>query len=49
MSSANTEFPRHVSGLPAASATPVVELSDGDRFSVRIAAVTKRLGDEVTP
>ena len=39
------EFPRETSGLPAASATPVVELSDGDRYTLRIAPVTKRIGD----
>ncbi len=39
------EFPRETSGLPAASATTVVELSDGDRFALRIAPVTKRIGD----
>jgi FtsP/CotA-like multicopper oxidase with cupredoxin domain len=39
------EFPRETSGLPAASATAVVELSDGDRFALRIAPVSKRIGD----
>lgn len=39
------EFPRETAGLPAASATPVVELSDGDRFALRIAPVVKRIGD----
>src|SRR3954453_3856000 len=41
----NTEFPRDTSGLPAASATPVVELADGDRFALDIAPVTKRIRD----
>jgi FtsP/CotA-like multicopper oxidase with cupredoxin domain len=39
------EFPRETSGLPAASATAVVQLSDGDRFALRIAPVSKRIGD----
>ena len=39
------EFPRETSGLPAAAATTVVELSDGDRFALRIAPVSKRIGD----
>ena len=39
------EFSRDTSGLPAASATPVVDLADGDRYALRIAPVTKRIGD----
>jgi hypothetical protein len=39
------QFPRETSGLPAAAATTVVELSDGDRFPLRIAPVSKRIGD----
>jgi FtsP/CotA-like multicopper oxidase with cupredoxin domain len=39
------EFSRETSGLPAASATPTVELSEGDRFALRIAPVSKRIGD----
>jgi FtsP/CotA-like multicopper oxidase with cupredoxin domain len=39
------EFPRETSGLPAAAAPTVVELSDGDRFELRIAPVSKRIGD----
>src|SRR6266508_997744 len=39
------EFPRETSGLPAASATAVVQLSDGDRFALRIAPASKRIGD----
>src|ERR671928_884356 len=38
-------FPRDTSGLPVASETPVVELADGDRWALRIAPVTKRIGD----
>jgi hypothetical protein len=34
------EFPRETSGLPAASATTLVELSDGDRFALRIALLS---------
>jgi FtsP/CotA-like multicopper oxidase with cupredoxin domain len=36
---------RDLRGLPAASATPVVELADGDRYTLRIAPVSKRIGD----
>ena len=32
-----TNVSRETSGLPPASATTVVELSDGDRFALRIA------------
>jgi hypothetical protein len=39
------EFSRETSGLPAASATPTVELSEGDRFALRIAPVSKQIGD----
>src|SRR4051812_17341559 len=39
------EFPRETSGLPAAAATTVIEVSDGDRFPLRIAPVSKRIGD----
>ena len=39
------EFPSETAGLPAASATAVVELSEGDRFALRIAPVVKRIGD----
>jgi FtsP/CotA-like multicopper oxidase with cupredoxin domain len=39
------QFPRDTSCLPAASATSTVELSGGDRFALRIAPVTKRVGD----
>src|SRR3954451_4435459 len=45
MALSTNEFPRDTSGLPAASATPVVELADGDRYALRIAPVTKRIGD----
>jgi FtsP/CotA-like multicopper oxidase with cupredoxin domain len=38
-------FPRETSGLPAASANSVVELSDAERFDLRIAPVSKRIGD----
>jgi FtsP/CotA-like multicopper oxidase with cupredoxin domain len=45
MTVSTNEFPRDTSGLRAASATSVVELADGDRFGLRIAPVTKRIGD----
>jgi FtsP/CotA-like multicopper oxidase with cupredoxin domain len=38
-------FPSDPTGLPAASASEVVELADGDVVELRIAAVTKRLGN----
>ena len=39
------KFPRDTAGLPAATATEVVALGDGDRYTLRIAPVTKRIGD----
>ena len=42
---ATQKFPRDTAGLPAATATEVVELGDGDRYALRIAPVTKRIGD----
>jgi FtsP/CotA-like multicopper oxidase with cupredoxin domain len=39
------EFPRETSGLPEASAPTVIDLSDGERFALRIAPVSKRIGD----
>jgi FtsP/CotA-like multicopper oxidase with cupredoxin domain len=45
MTVAGNDFPREPAGLPAASATATVELSGGDRFALRIAPVTKRIGD----
>ena len=52
MSDASTElfeggepFPTEVTGVPAASATPVVRFAHGDRFDLRIAPVAKRLSD----
>jgi FtsP/CotA-like multicopper oxidase with cupredoxin domain len=44
MNTAVDQFSRDTSGLPAATPTELVELSDGDRFALRIAAVTKPLG-----
>ena len=38
-------FPTDATGLPQARAAELVELSDGDRFDLRIAPVAKRLGD----
>jgi FtsP/CotA-like multicopper oxidase with cupredoxin domain len=38
-------FPTDTAGLPEARATELVELADGDRFELRIAPVSKRLGD----
>ena len=40
-----TQFPTDIEGLPASIPSEVVELSDADEFELRIAAVTKQLGD----
>jgi FtsP/CotA-like multicopper oxidase with cupredoxin domain len=45
MTAPTNEFPRDASGLPTAAATTAVDLADGDRFALRIAPVSKRLGD----
>jgi FtsP/CotA-like multicopper oxidase with cupredoxin domain len=45
MTASTHKFPRDTAGLPEASATQVVELGDGDRYTLRIAPVTKRIGD----
>jgi FtsP/CotA-like multicopper oxidase with cupredoxin domain len=45
MTASTRKFPRDTAGLPAATATEVVELGDGDRFALRIAPVTKRIGE----
>ena len=38
-------FSSEIAGVPASVESEVVELSDGDRFDLRIAAVAKRIGD----
>ena len=40
-----TDFPTETAGLPACVDSEVVEVSNGDAFELRIAPVTKRLGD----
>src|SRR4051794_9284358 len=45
MSAPTDQFPRETSGLPAATPSELVELAQGQRFQLRIAPVTKRLGD----
>ena len=45
MTTPTNEFPRETSGLPAASATALVDLSHGERFTMDIAPVSKRIGD----
>ena len=45
MTASTEKFPRDTAGLPAATATEVVELGDGDRFTLSIAPVTKRIGE----
>ena len=45
MSAPTDQFPRDTSGLPAATPAELVELAKGQRFQLRIAPVTKQLGD----
>jgi FtsP/CotA-like multicopper oxidase with cupredoxin domain len=45
MSTTPDHFPTDVAGLPEAGSPEPVQLSDGDRFELRIAPVAKRLGD----
>jgi FtsP/CotA-like multicopper oxidase with cupredoxin domain len=45
MSTTRDHFPTEIEGLPEARPPELVELSDGDRFNLRIAPVAKRLGD----
>jgi FtsP/CotA-like multicopper oxidase with cupredoxin domain len=45
MNTTAQHFPRETAGLPAARSTEIVELADGERFELRIAPVTKRIGD----
>ena len=45
MSATPDHFPADPSGLPAATPSELVELARGQRFELRIAPVTKRLGD----
>jgi FtsP/CotA-like multicopper oxidase with cupredoxin domain len=45
MSAPTEQFPRDTGGLPAATAAELVKLAGGERFRLRIAPVSKRLGD----
>jgi FtsP/CotA-like multicopper oxidase with cupredoxin domain len=45
MTAPTNEFPRETAGLPVASATAAVELSETDRFALHIAPVSKHIGD----
>jgi FtsP/CotA-like multicopper oxidase with cupredoxin domain len=45
MSTTRDHFPTEIEGLPEAQPPELVELSDGDRFDLRIGPVAKRLGD----
>jgi FtsP/CotA-like multicopper oxidase with cupredoxin domain len=45
MSTTSQHFPRETAGLPAARPTEMVELADGERFELRIAPVTNRIGN----
>ena len=39
------QFPAETSGLPASADTQIAVLSNGDTFGLRIAPVTRRIGD----
>jgi FtsP/CotA-like multicopper oxidase with cupredoxin domain len=45
MPTSTDKFPRDTTGLPTASPTNVVELADGDRVTLHIGPVVKRIGD----
>jgi FtsP/CotA-like multicopper oxidase with cupredoxin domain len=45
MSAPTDQFPRDTGGLPAATPSGLVELAPGQRFELRIAPVTKQLGE----
>jgi FtsP/CotA-like multicopper oxidase with cupredoxin domain len=45
MSNTTDHFPTDTTGLSEAQAPQIVELSDGDELELRVAPVTKRLGD----
>src|SRR5918992_965 len=45
MSTTSHHFPRDTAGLPASRSTEIVEVADGERFELRIAPVTRRIGD----
>src|SRR3954453_5700443 len=45
MSAPTDQFPRDTTGLPAAAAAELVELAQDQRFELRIAPVSKQLGD----
>jgi FtsP/CotA-like multicopper oxidase with cupredoxin domain len=45
MSASTDQFPRDTGGLPAATPAELVELATDQRFQLRIAPVSKRLGD----
>jgi FtsP/CotA-like multicopper oxidase with cupredoxin domain len=45
MSTPTQKFPRDTTGLPAARPTEEVQLADGDRYTLHIGPVTKRIGD----
>src|ERR1044072_203556 len=45
MTAPTRKFPRDTAGLPQASSSQEVEFAHGDRYTLRIAPVTKRIGD----
>src|SRR6266540_585313 len=46
MSTTRNHFPTETAGLPEARAPELVELADADEFTLRIAPVAKRIGDD---
>jgi FtsP/CotA-like multicopper oxidase with cupredoxin domain len=45
MTARTDRFPRETEGLPASRPTDIVALTDGEAFELRIAPVTKRIGE----
>jgi FtsP/CotA-like multicopper oxidase with cupredoxin domain len=45
MTPSTDHFPRETAGLPASRPTEVVEVQDGGRIELRVAPVTKRIGE----
>ena len=45
MTTPTDHFPRDTAGLPASRPTETIEVSDGGRVELRVAPVTKRIGD----
>ncbi len=45
MTASTDHFPRETAGLPASRPSEIVDVPDGGRIELRVAAVTKRIGD----